>query len=306
MVRQKALTNIENLECSSRKAESKDFARNAYWEPSHDFSSNPLSPTKKESLRSQMMGSQARSTDNRAAIALYETKSSTYEGRKGASLLDASKHLSDNRVQDLLAPVGTKQRRHGNIPDNGPASPSGFPVRELGQTKPRYQSEQSDRYKTVSNEYMTRFLNLNRTVKFPTGKDSKLNANAADGSYLYYSRGFGDSPQLDHTAPGRRGCTWVGTAPVKGMETISHTIMKGDKLEFQARVSLTDVKSKVLTGTCPKHRHTVNWKSMYSTELSNRMTTPNTFRVGSLSADWSATRSTSKTLPDVRPSTCVS
>ena len=60
-------------------------------------------------------------------------------------------------------------------------------------------------------QYREKFLQAHLTAKIPrigsNGRTQQLppqKANDADGSYVYYTRGFGETPFQDHTSVGRR------------------------------------------------------------------------------------------------------
>lgn len=361
MVRQKEMTSLQNLTEGTRIAAADEKARNSYWKPSHDYSSNPMSPCKKESLRGELLGRQYYLGGQAAQkLDTFTTKSQAVNAH-GPERLDTTKQMSDFRVQDLLSQPGVRQRLATNIPDStgarnnvnklrfqreqafvepllkdagtvyttnacignwveerrDPDFKSGFHARELGMSK-IYQSEHMDRYTAPSTEYQSKVQSMYRTARLPSpqGPPKDMGGNA---NYVYYARGFGDTPYLDHTAPGRRGVFWLGTAPVRDHESITTTAAAGEPLEFQHRVSLMDPKSKVLTGTMSRQaeqaqagratdtllrtqRHTSAWKSMYTSEIHGRSSTPMGFRSTSVSADWAAAKASATTTLD-RPYT---
>ena len=87
---------------------------------------------------------------------------------------------------------------------------SGWHSRELGFSK-IYQSEHMERYRPHSQEYRERFLQAHLTAKIPrVGTNGRVQqlppqvGNEADGSYVYYTKGFGETNFQDHTSVGRR------------------------------------------------------------------------------------------------------
>lgn len=177
---------------------------------------------------------------------------------------------------------------------------SGFHARELGMSQ-IYMSEHMDRYRPKTASYAERVSTLYRTAKMPD-TDKKVDANESDGTHLYYCRGFGDTYQLDHTIPTKRGGFWVGAAPVKDGESVNTTAMHQNKLEFQKRVCYYDRKSRVLTGPgkeveeeqaaketallTQSEKHAANWKTMYTTEIVQKASTSNAYRPVSVSQEW--------------------
>mmetsp|Transcript_37749 Transcript_37749/g.84142 ORF Transcript_37749/g.84142 Transcript_37749/m.84142 type:complete len:348 (-) Transcript_37749:1231-2274(-) len=319
-----------------------DNPRTAHWRETPSWSSNPLSPTKKEALRSQLLGKQygvaSRSTER---LTMYMDKTqhapagSPFGRRTGRfNTADLGK---DPRVQEWLSPTGEKQHLDTQVPDRGPFnnvnmirwqrtqeytnplpqdggrtySPtvcldnwveertmdkygSGFHVKELGFQK-LYESEYNSNYSPPTQEYYGKVLHTHILAQYPD-PDVNVKPKDADGATLYYShRGFGEEAKRDHTAEPKRGASWVGTAPIKPWESVSSTVRRQAPLEFQARSSATDPRSKILSGmhlpldmTNPMHqstmrslgqsqRHTANWKTSYSIDfkdMSRRAMTP--------------------------------
>lgn len=56
------------------------------------------------------------------------------------------------------------------------------------------------------------------------------------GEHVFYAKdGYGPTPWMDHTAPTARGRFWVGTAPHVAHDTITHSTLRSEPLEFQQR-----------------------------------------------------------------------
>eukprot|EP00798_Chlamydomonas_sp_ICE-L_P025615 gene25615-11268_t len=178
---------------------------------------------------------------------------------------------------------------------------SGFHARELGRSN-IYMSEHMDRYRPTA-QYKDKIWSQNKTASIPDEKTDKKNGNDSDSSCLYYSRGFGDTPHLDHTAKHRRGAFWVGTAPVLQGESVATTASVQEPLEFQNRVCFLDPKSKVITGTYGKdveaqmtetvkdrikqsERFSPSWKTMYNSQIGERASTASAYKSRGMSAEW--------------------
>ncbi|KXZ48780.1 hypothetical protein GPECTOR_25g364 [Gonium pectorale] len=171
---------------------------------------------------------------------------------------------------------------------------SGFHPREIRRSG-RFDTEYSARFKPSDPEYVhrvvaaytdgPRFSGLHRIG--PTGiADPVFPKNAAEtsGQHLFYVKdGFGGAPNQDHTTEGKRGAFWVGTAPHAPHDTVTHSTMRAETLEFQRRCRSEDPRSMVLMSNKPlihesestqrirdeliaTNAFTRGWRTIYQTE----------------------------------------
>ncbi|KAG2444418.1 hypothetical protein HXX76_001171 [Chlamydomonas incerta] len=139
---------------------------------------------------------------------------------------------------------------------------SGFHPKELRRPT-RYDSEYSARFKPTTADYVGRLTHTyNTTSRFEgltrVGTNGiaapVLPKRAADtsGEHVFYAKdGFGPGATQDHTAPTARGRFWVGTAPHVAHDTITHSTLRAEPLEFQQRCPMEDARSKILMGNKP-------------------------------------------------------
>ncbi|GLC46149.1 hypothetical protein PLESTB_001195400 [Pleodorina starrii] len=139
---------------------------------------------------------------------------------------------------------------------------SGFHPREL-RSSGRFATEYAARYVPSSPEYVERVTSTyNGTTRFaglarigPTGIADPVfpkKAYETSGEHVFYVKdGFGVTPHQDHTSEEKRGSFWVGTAAPQQHDTVTHSTMRSEPLEFQRRCVSEDPKSQVLMRNKP-------------------------------------------------------
>ncbi|EFJ42247.1 hypothetical protein VOLCADRAFT_107340 [Volvox carteri f. nagariensis] len=139
---------------------------------------------------------------------------------------------------------------------------SGFHPKELRRGG-RFATEYSTRYLPSSQEFVDRVTSTyNASSRFqglsrigPTGIADPVfpkKAYETSGEHVFYVKdGFGVSPHQDHTTETKRGSFWVGTAAPAEHDTVTHSTMRRETLEFQRRCKSEDPRSQVLSRNKP-------------------------------------------------------
>ncbi|KAG2447151.1 hypothetical protein HYH02_007897 [Chlamydomonas schloesseri] len=137
---------------------------------------------------------------------------------------------------------------------------SGFHPKEVRRPSGRYDSEYAARFRPSGAEYLGRLTHTyNTTSRFEGLARVQTNGivtpvlpkRSADtsGEHVFYAKdGFGPTQWMDHTAPAARGKFWVGTAPHVAHDSITHSTLRSEPLEFQQRCPMEDARSKILMG----------------------------------------------------------
>ncbi|GFR52585.1 hypothetical protein Agub_g15178 [Astrephomene gubernaculifera] len=171
---------------------------------------------------------------------------------------------------------------------------SGFLPKEIRHSN-RFDTEYSARFKPSSDEYVHRVTSTyNSASRFqglarmgPTGIADPIfpsKAYETSGEHIFYVKdGFGGTPFQDHTVDTKKGNFWVGTAAPSEHDTITHSTMRKEPLEFQRRCPSEDPRSQILLRNKPliyesdrtlkirdelvaTNPHVRQWRTIYQSE----------------------------------------